>query len=196
MIFYLHGFRSSPDSLKARQLKAALEDRGLEDRWWCEPLPLSPLEAIQLIESELQKSSSRPLLVGSSLGGYYATYLSERHGAPAILVNPAARAFDALAPWVGPHRNLYTGVEFELTQQHIEELRTLWVHHLEHPERFWLMVETGDEVLDAREAMGRYQGSRQTIIEGGDHSFQHFTDLIDDIIGVELGTSATPWPKI
>lgn len=193
MIFYLHGFRSSPDSLKARQLKGALQERGLEDRWWCEPLPPSPLAAIQLVESVLESGSSRPLLVGSSLGGYYATYLSERHGAPAILINPAARAFDALAPWVGPHHNLYTGEDFELTQQHIEELRALWVPHLQHPERFWLMVETGDEVIDAKEAIARYQGSRQTIIDGGDHSFQHFTDCIDEIIEAELYSSATPF---
>lgn len=194
MIFYLHGFRSSPESLKARQLKAALNEQSLGHRWWSEALPPSPKAAIEQVENALRRSESRPLLVGSSLGGYYATYLSERHGTRAILVNPATKAFDALSPWVGSHRNLYTGVDFDLTQQHLEELRDLWVPHLHHPERFWLMVETGDEVIDAWEAVTRYKGCKQTIIEGGDHSFQHFADFIDDIIQLDLHSEDLSWP--
>lgn len=182
MFIYLHGFRSAPASGKARQLARRLTERGLSHALWCEQLPASPREAIALVETAIRLAPSRPVLGGSSLGGYYATWLAERHDLRAVLINPAAYAFRTLAPWVGSHTNLYTGACFDFTPQHIEELRELWLPSLTRPQRFWLVVETGDEVLDYREAVARYAGARQTIIEGGDHSLQHFTELLDDII--------------
>lgn len=186
MIIYLHGFCSSPRSEKARLLARRMAELGLADRFWCEQLPAGPRQAIEFVEGVLAKCRTRPALVGSSLGGYYATYLAEKHDLRAVLINPAAFAYQNLAPAVGPQRNLYTGEPFEFTERHLAELAQLEVTRLGRPERFWLLVETGDEVLDYREAVEKYAGAHQTVIEGGDHSFRHFSDYLDAIIDFSL----------
>lgn len=183
MIIYLHGFRSSPASAKAELLKKHLSEQGgLAHQFWCEELPVDPDRAIGLVESAIAADPDESVLIGSSLGGYYATYLAEKHDLRAILINPATHAEQTLAPWIGPHTNLYTGEHFELTPSHIMALSNLWVPILRKPERFWLIVETGDEILDYREAVSRYAGARQTVIEGGDHSLQNFPDLMEAMV--------------
>jgi len=182
MIIYLHGFRSSPASEKACLLAQRMAERGLADQFWCELLPVSPHQAVEKIEKALTQSSTAPTLVGSSLGGFYATYLAEKHDLRAVLVNPAAVAHLSLADYVGLQTNTYTGEIFEFTREHVAELTTLEVPQLSKPERFWLLLETGDELLDYRQAVRKYAGARQTVIEGGDHSFQNFPDFVDAII--------------
>jgi predicted esterase YcpF (UPF0227 family) len=186
MILYLHGFRSSPASAKVRQLADFLARRGQAQALWCHQLPASPRAAIALIEQAIDAAPARPVLIGSSLGGYYATYLAEKHDLRAVLINPAVHAADLLSPYTGVVTNLYTGESFDFTPEHIAELRELWVPELARPQRFWLIVETGDEVLDYREAIARYAGARQTVIEGGDHSLQHFPDLLESIVSFAL----------
>lgn len=182
MILYLHGFRSSPQSHKARQLQAHMESRGLGDRFWCEQLPVSPRRAIAFVEGRIAASALPVTLVGSSLGGYYATWLAERHGLKAMLVNPAVDAPRSLAAFVGLQTNLYSGEHFELTGEHLQELRALELPRLAHPENFLLLVETGDEVLDYRRAVEKYAGARQVVLEGGDHSFSRFAAYLDVIL--------------
>lgn len=182
MLIYLHGFRSAPASEKARLLAERMRQRALGEQFWCDQLPVSPRQAIALVESVIARSSARPTLVGSSLGGYYATYLAEKHDLTAVLINPAVVAHLSLSRYLGPQTNVYTGELFEFTHRHIAELEELEVLSLQHPERFWLLVETGDEVLDYRQAVERYAGARQTIVEGGDHSFRQFPVYIDAII--------------
>lgn len=184
MIIYLHGFRSSSTSIKAQQLRHYLESRGKETHYWCEDLPVSPRKAIDTIARVIEANPTPPLLVGSSLGGYYATHLAERYGTDAVLINPACQAAELLEPWIGPHENLYTGERFELTQEHIEELRTFWVPELNRPDRFWVLLETGDEVLDYRVAAETYRGSRITIVEGGNHGLESFPEFIPEIVNL------------
>ena len=190
MIVYLHGFRSAPTSGKARLLAHRMAARGLADRFWCEQLPVSPKQAIEFIEASLTQCPSVPTLVGSSLGGYYATYLAEKHDLKAILINPAVTPYVTLAEFVGLQTNLYTSENFDFTAEHIHELTQLDTPVLTRPERYWLLVETGDELLDYRQAVQRYAGARQTVIEGGDHSFLHFPDFIDSII--EFSVQSNP----
>lgn len=182
MIIYLHGFRSAPASAKARLLAQRMVERGLDDRFWCEQLAFSPREAIAQVEAVLDACPKGATLVGSSLGGYYATYLAEKYDLRAVLVNPAVVAHIALADYLGPQDNLYTGETFVFTQEHIAALTELDVPVLTKPERFWLLVETGDELLDYRQAVAYYAGAAQTVIEGGDHSFTRFGDFIEPII--------------
>ena len=185
MIVYLHGFRSAPASIKARALKGRMVERGLGERFWCEQLPVSPRAAIALAEAEIarvRRAGLQPTVVGSSLGGYYATWLAERHDLQAALVNPAVVAPLELGAYVGMQDNLYTGERFEFTHQHLDELRTLEVAAITRPERYWLMVETGDEVLDYRAAVAHYPGARQTVLEGGDHSFTRWGDYLDPVL--------------
>lgn len=190
MIVYLHGFRSSPQSNKARQLKALMEALGLGHQFWCGQLPASPREAIALAEAQIASSATPvtvvpqglPLVVGSSLGGYYATHLAEKHGLRAVLINPAVVAHLSLAEFVGPQTNLYTGEAFDFRPEYIDELRTLEVPKISHPENFLLLAETGDEVLDYRQAVAKYAGCRQVVLGGGDHSFTRFGDYMDTIL--------------
>ena len=195
MIIYLHGFRSSPASFKARLLSEHLRRQGLGDRFWCESLPVSPRLAIECVEHAIRSAAVPPVLIGSSLGGFYATYLAERHDLRAMLINPATDAARILAPYMGQQTNLYSGEVFDFTQAHIDELVALRVPVLSKPERFWLVVETGDELLDYREAVVHYAGARQTLFEGGDHSLQHFPELLDAIVEFAWPDRANPGPS-
>ncbi|WP_445332831.1 YqiA/YcfP family alpha/beta fold hydrolase [Thauera sp. ZXT1-4] len=185
MIIYLHGFRSAPASIKAQALKARMAARGLADHFWCEQLPVSPRAAIALAESAIARARAagiEPAVVGSSLGGYYATWLAQQHALRAVLVNPAVVAPLSLDAFVGTQTNLYTGESFAFTRTHIDELRAFEVPAITHPERYWLLVETGDEVLDYRHAVQKYADVRQTVLEGGDHGFSRWGDFLDDVI--------------
>lgn len=182
VIIYLHGFNSAPSSTKATQLKQAMEQHGLGQLYVCPALPSRPLEAIMLIEKNIAKSKTPVTLIGSSLGGYYATYLTEKHQLKAVLVNPAVNANISLQPCLGKQKNYYTDEEYEFTEAHLDELQRLEVKSIRKPERYLLMVETGDELLDYREAVEKFKEAKQIVIQGGDHSFQHFTDYIETII--------------
>lgn len=182
MIVYLHGFRSSPQSNKARRLKAHMEALGFGHLFWCGQLPASPREAIALAEARIASSATPVTVVGSSLGGYYATYLAEKHGLRAVPINPAVVAHLSLAEFVGPQTNLYTGEMFDFRPEYIDELRAIEAPKLSHPENFLLLAETGDEVLDYRQAVAKYAGCRQVVLEGGDHSFTRFGDYMDTIL--------------
>ena len=185
MIVYLHGFRSAPASIKAQALKSRMLERGHGERFWCEQLPVSPRAAIALAEAEIARARSaglQPTVVGSSLGGYYATWLAESHALRAVLVNPAVVAPLELEAFVGIQDNLYTGEHFEFTRAHIDELRAFETVAITQPERYWLLAETGDEVLDYRHAVSKYADARQTILDGGDHSFSRWHDYLDAVI--------------
>ena len=182
MIFYLHGFCSAPASVKASRLHEHMRERGLADAYWCEQLPVSPRKAIAKVEAALDAAGGDATLVGSSLGGYYSTWLAEQRGLRAILVNPSVISYISLAPFVGRQENLYSGDSFEFTEAHVDELRALEVPLITRPERYWLLAETGDEVLDYRQAVARYAGARQTVLEGGDHSFTRWGDYLDEVL--------------
>lgn len=181
MILYLHGFTSGPQSHKAQALGARMRARGFGEHFVCPQLPASPREAIALA-TELIQRHGVDTVVGSSLGGYYSTYLAETFDLKAVLVNPAVVAHLSLKDYVGPQRWLYTGEAFEFTRDHIEQLRAIEVPVLKKPARFWLLVEEGDETLDYRHAVSRYAGARQTVLPGGDHSFTRWDEYLDSII--------------
>jgi predicted esterase YcpF (UPF0227 family) len=121
-------------------------------------------------------------LVGSSLGGFYATVMAERLGCRAALLNPAVHPHAHFGRYLGAQRNLYTGERFDLTAQHVEELRAMDPPRITRPERYWLFVETGDEVLDYREAVAYYAGALQEVVRGGDHSLASFPEHVPDLV--------------
>lgn len=182
MLIYLHGFRSGPQSEKVRVLAQHLEQRGLADEMWCEQLSPVPNEAIASIEVQIARCATPPVLVGSSLGGFYATYLTEKLGVRSVLVNPAITPHEGLRAYLGPQKNLYTGDEYELTEEHLAQAAVL---HMAKPVRmdsYLLMHTTGDELLDWRVAVDHYRGSRQVIVQGSDHGFREFVDYIDIVL--------------
>jgi predicted esterase YcpF (UPF0227 family) len=180
-VIYIHGLNSSAASFKARLIRARLERQGLAAAFRAPSLPDRPAAAIALLEQELA-AAPQATLIGSSLGGYYATWLAERHGVRAALVNPAVEAPRLLAGMLGPQANLYTGERYELTPRHLDELRALDVAAVTCPERYLLLVTTGDEVLDYRAAVAKYAGCRQIVVPGSDHGFGDFGDYLDDVL--------------
>lgn len=182
MILYLHGFRSAPASIKASRLREHMQARGLGDRFRCPQLPESPSDAIQIIDTQIARCATPPTLVGSSLGGYYATWLAEKHGLRAVMVNPSVFPYLTLASYVGRQINLYTDETFEFAAAYVDQLKAIEAPAITRPERYWLLVETGDETLDYREAVARYAGARQTVLEGGDHGFSHWSEYLDGVL--------------
>ena len=152
--------------------------------FYCPRLDPDPRVAMNEIESALaHRAPDAVTLVGSSLGGFYATYLAEKYGWKAVLVNPAVHADRLLRSAIGPQTNWHTGEKWTLTETHIAELASLDVARISHPERYLLLVQTGDEVLDYRDAVSYYAGARHCIETGGDHGFtgfeRHFSTILD-----------------
>ena len=182
-IVYLHGFISSPQSRKAAMLGDYVRNcvEGVEYR--VPQLHHRPARAIAQIEEACTGLAAGDVtFVGSSLGGFYATVMAERTGSRAALLNPAVHPAAHFHRYLGPQRNLYTGEAFVLTQEHIDELARLQPARLTHPERYWLFVETADEVLDYREAVAFYAGACHTIVHGGDHSLASFPEHVPDLV--------------
>lgn len=129
-------------------------------------------------------------LVGSSLGGFYATVAAERVGCRAAVLNPAVHPHRHFARYLGPQRNMYTGEEFVLTDAHVDELRALDIERITRPGRYWVFLETGDEVLDYREAVAFYEGALHTVVRGGDHTLVSFPEHIPDLVAWAEGCPA------
>jgi predicted esterase YcpF (UPF0227 family) len=184
MIVYLHGFNSSPASGKAKLLGDYMAGIGRLADYYCPALPNSPREAIAKVESTLTRNRANAItLVGSSLGGFYATHLAEKHGWKAVLVNPAVHAHKLLRDALGTQTNWHTGEKWVLTESHLAELAAMNETAITLPERYLLLAQTGDEVLDYRDAVAYYAGARQIVEDGGDHSFagfeRHFQTILD-----------------
>ena len=178
MIVYLHGFNSSPQSHKAQVLGRFLAERGLGAQYACPALPPLASDAIREAENCLGKDVC---FVGSSLGGFYATWLAEKHGVRAVLLNPAIDPHVGLRAYLGRQENLHTGEPYELTEVHLRDWERHYVPHIT-PQRYLLIVETGDEVLDYRQAVARYAGAEQVVVQGGDHSLQSFPQHLARIL--------------
>jgi predicted esterase YcpF (UPF0227 family) len=182
-IVYLHGFVSSPRSKKAVMLGDYLRNCVCDIEYLVPELHHRPARAIEQVEAACRPRPPEALtLVGSSLGGFYATVAAERLGCRAALLNPAVHPHAHFDRYLGPQRNLYTGEQFDLTTAHLDELRFLDPAGITRPERYWLFVETGDVVLDYREAVEFYRGATQTVVRGGDHTLVSFPEQVPDIV--------------
>jgi predicted esterase YcpF (UPF0227 family) len=182
-LVYLHGFISSPQSRKAVMLGDYLRNVVCGIRYSVPELHHRPKRAVEQIEAGIQGIARDDLtLVGSSLGGFYATVVAERVGCKAALLNPAVHPHAHFARYLGPQRNLYSGESFELTADHVAELQALDPLSITLPGRYWLFVETGDEVLDYREAVAFYGGALHSVTRGGDHTLSSFPEHVPDIV--------------
>lgn len=156
---------------------------GKSDQYICPQLPASPQEAIDFSLSLVASYSSDEIhVVGSSLGGFYATHLAERLGCRAVLLNPAVKSFRDLERYVGVTTRFHSDEPFEFKREYIDELRALAVDRITDPQRYLLMAATGDEVLNWREMVSHYPGARQHIIEGSDHGISEFADYADEVL--------------
>ncbi|KJG37454.1 esterase [Photobacterium angustum] len=184
LLIYLHGFNSSPQSLKAQQMAQYCADHRPDIKVVMPQLPSYPEEAQVYLEQLILrfKDEYKIGLVGSSLGGYLCTWLSERFALPAVLINPAVKPYELLVDYLGPQQNPYSGENYVLVPQHMAQLQQLDVATINAPQRFWVLLQEGDEVLDYRQSMMKYAESKLTIEPNGDHSFVNFERFPASII--------------
>jgi predicted esterase YcpF (UPF0227 family) len=175
-LLYLHGFRSSPLSAKAVKMAAAVQARHPAVHWWCPQLPPSPRQAIEMLMAGIAGWPQASMaVVGSSLGGFYATWIAARTGCPAVLLNPAVQPARDLAGHIGVQSAWHSPQEtFFFQPEFVQELRELDAGTLSRPERFYTLIAKGDELLDWREMSARYAGSQGQLLEGGDHALSDF----------------------
>jgi len=175
-LLYLHGFRSSPDSAKAKKMAALVARRHPGVTWWCPQLPPSPAEAMALLTQGVAGWPRDAMaVVGSSLGGFYATAVAERCGCRAVLLNPAVDPARDLQKYIGEQAAWHNPEErFFFEARFVDELRALHAGPLKNPADYLAVIARGDEVLDWREMAARYAGARQCVLEGGDHALSDF----------------------
>lgn len=183
-LIYLHGFQSSGDSAKARLLGDYLAQARPDIHYLRPTLPDTPREEWAAISACISSAlPSGPVgLIGSSLGGFWATVAAEHFAVPAVLVNPAVHPQLLLRHFLGEQINPYTGVAYTLVPEHMQELAALDPVSLQYPQRLWLLQQSGDEVLDYRVAIDFYRASRVTLEDGGNHAFSGFERYCPEIV--------------
>ncbi|WP_263147226.1 YqiA/YcfP family alpha/beta fold hydrolase [Pseudomonas sp. RIT-PI-AD] len=193
-LLYIHGFNSSPESHKARQLIGLMDRLGWRASLRVPALHHHPRQAMLQLHEAIAELGA-PLLVGSSLGGYYATHLAERHGLSALLINPAVSPHRLFDGNLGPQRNFYSGETWELTEDHVRALAELEVPPPRDPARYQVWLQTADETLDYRHAEAYYRACALRIQSGGDHGFQGFAERLPALLAF-AGIPAQAWRDI
>ncbi|WP_394130338.1 YqiA/YcfP family alpha/beta fold hydrolase [Shewanella maritima] len=191
MLLYIHGFNSSPKSDKAVQTAEYIQ-RHYPDLIFHQPqLPTSPNDAMSLLcgITEQAKQSGQPLrFLGSSLGGYFASFLAEKYGGKAVLVNPAVKPFELFEEFIGAQYNPYTDEHYQVLGQHKNDVAQFNTPVIRHPDRFMVLLQSGDEVLDYRQALHKYHCCEMRLEAGGDHSFVGYDKHLNQICQfLELG---------
>lgn len=183
-LLYLHGFRSSPRSFKARRLQAWLREHRPAVRWWCPQLPPSPREALALVlEGVAAWPPGTSAVLGSSLGGFYATVVAERLGWPAVVMNPAVDPARDLTAYIGEQQAWHEPAHhFFFRAEFVDELRELTPPALTHRERYFPVIAKGDELLSWHEMATRYAGEPMRLIERSDHALSDFDDHLAHIL--------------
>jgi len=176
LLLYIHGFNSSPLSHKANVMKAYCESQRPDIKVVIPRLPCFPQQAADLLLDIVNqyKDDYQIGLVGSSLGGYMSMWLNTLFGYKAVVVNPAVKPYELLVDFLGEQENPYTNEKYLLEAKHIDELKAIDTPSIKSPSDFWLLQQVEDEVLDYRQAVTHFSGARQTVEEGGDHSFVDF----------------------
>ncbi|WP_293760489.1 YqiA/YcfP family alpha/beta fold hydrolase [uncultured Aquitalea sp.] len=180
-IVYLHGFNSGPKSLKAHETADYLRRHHPDCEFHCPQLSPHPAEAAHQAETLLQGLPKDTLLIGSSLGGFYATHLAEKLGLRAALINPAVTPHADLSRFLGPQVNPYTGEAYTLSEADMAALMALRVSH-PSARRYWLYLGTRDEVLDWKAAARHYRNNHQTVFNGDDHRLARWPECLPGLM--------------
>jgi predicted esterase YcpF (UPF0227 family) len=186
LLVYLHGFRSSPRSSKAvmtGEAVRALATKANPYEWYCPQLLASPKESMEMVISHIDQSmADRVVVIGSSLGGFYANYLAEKYDCKAIVLNPAVHAARELAPHVGMMTAYDNDEPFDFRPEYIDELKALQVEKISDPSRYFLIAAKGDELLDWHEMVGFYPGAQHLVLEGSDHGIADYADHLPKVL--------------
>jgi predicted esterase YcpF (UPF0227 family) len=180
-LLYIHGFNSSPQSIKAKLTKAYFAQFHSNVIVHCPQLLSSPNAAIAQLAAIIDSDKNNHwLIMGSSLGGYFSTYLAERYKTKAVLINPAVRPYELLSDIIGEQLNPYTQERYQVKEQHIVDLQLLEQENISK-NNYLVMVQTGDEVLDYQQAVEKYQHCQMVVQTGGDHSFIDYEAMLPQI---------------
>ena len=186
LVVYLHGFRSSPRSSKAVMTGEAIKALSTQENpieWYCPQLLPSPKESMNIVERHIEDSKhDRLVIIGSSLGGYYANYLAEKYGCKGVALNPAVRAPKELASHVGMLTSYDTDEQYDFRPEYIDQLKDLQVEAITNPSRYFLMAAKGDELLDWQEMVEFYKGAEQLVLEGSDHGISEYSDHLPKVL--------------
>ncbi|TCN89034.1 YqiA/YcfP family alpha/beta fold hydrolase [Shewanella fodinae] len=184
MLLYIHGFNSSPDSDKARITKAYMQQKFSQLRVVAPQLPAAPKPAMALLQAITEQAlaeGEKLCFIGSSLGGYFASWLVQQYGGKAVLINPAVKPYELFAEYLGPQFNPYTGEHYQLLPEHQQQLQQYDTPVILNPERFLVLLQTADEVLDYRQALAKYHCCEMLLEAGGNHSFVGYGDKLDTV---------------
>ena len=184
-IIYLHGFNSSGNATKSQILRAAIEKNAPEIEYYSPTLIHHPEKAIAELQAILDEQSEqfRFCFVGSSLGGFFAIYFANRYAdSKAILINPAIKPWETMHEYYGHYENAATAEKFEVTEKFVSSLKAFGVLEIRNPERFLLLLQTDDEVIDYKNALNAFPNSPYIIRTGGGHTFTDFPEVISDVM--------------
>jgi predicted esterase YcpF (UPF0227 family) len=182
-ILYLHGFNSSPQSMKTVQTRGYFAKNHSDVNFYCPQLASTPDEVIKQLEDLIEISKSKDeqwLFMGSSLGGYFATYLSEKYHGKTVLINPAVKPYKLMSNYLGEQTNPYTGEVYQVEQHFIKSLKSIEQKRISK-NNYLVMVQTGDEVLDYQQATEKYDDCQLIVQRGGDHSFIDYSKMLPKI---------------
>ncbi len=187
MLIYIHGFNSSPESYKASLLQSFAQKINMPDMLEIPALSYEPVQAmdqlLQLIRAYQAHNGMRPLcFIGSSLGGYYATWLAEKFESRVVLINPVVKPLELFEDYIGFNKNLYSGEEYQLTLEHLDQLMKYQVNEITKPDRYLLMLQSGDDVLDYNLALEKYAAVPSIVEEGGGHEFTEFERHLETVL--------------
>lgn len=189
-LVYLHGLLSSPAAGKARATRDWLGQHDLSVTFHAPVLPTAPQDCAAIIRDLLAPlPAEHTCLIGSSLGGFWATWAVETFGCRAVLVNPAVQPSALVARYAGAQQNHHTGQTEIILPEYADQLRS-YERRPAHTSRYWLLVQTGDETLDYRAAVAWYAGCRQSVEEGGNHGFAGFENWLPRILAFAEGKDA------
>ncbi len=183
-LLYLHGFNSSPQSLKAQLISQYMSEKHCLDQLICPQIPSVPEEARLFLEQLVEETlENYPLsFAGSSLGGYYATYLAEKYSGYAVLINPSVKPYETLRAYLGENKFYFDEGCWEFDESHIQQLEVMKVEEITEAQRYLVLLQTGDETLDYHQAELKYKNSQCIIEQGGDHSFVGLERYLQKII--------------
>ena len=180
-IFYFHGFASSADSTKALVFQNFIKKRFPNVQLHVPNIDNSIEKSFVQLEDLVNKNSTNKLFMGSSLGGFYASYFAEKYNSKAVLINPASNPYRGMKMYLGKNINYSTNEEFYLTKEDLAVLEEKNVFSINNPSNYLVLVETGDEVIPFKYTLEFYKGCNFCVVNGGSHSFDSFQDKLEII---------------
>ncbi len=180
-LIYIHGFNSSPDTPKAQATWEYLRAHGMAINFLAPQIPVYPREAMDMLSGMIEQAVKPVALIGSSLGGFFATALAAKYGLKAVLINPAVRPHQLMAEFMGDNTQPYTGEHYKLTVQHVKDLEDMDARNFKQPTDLMVMLQTGDSTLDYRLAVEKYKGCKLFIEGGGSHTFEGYERYLSDV---------------